>query len=59
MTNFADIFRNVHFFMKQYIDFQKQSVSDALNVLAKSLRTVFNEDHFIVNLLYQISIKNL
>ena len=41
MTNFADIFRNVHFFMKQYIDFQKQSVSDALNVLAKSLRTVF------------------
>ena len=27
-------------------------------MLAKSLKTVFNEDHFVVNLVYQISIKN-
>ena len=27
-------------------------------MLAKSLKTVFNKDHFVVNLVYQISIKN-
>ena len=58
MTNFADIFQNVHLFVKQYIDCQKQSVEGALKVLTKSLKTIFDEDHFILNLLYQILIKN-
>ena len=44
--------------MKQYIGFQKQSVGGALKVLAKSLKTIFNEDHFIANLVYQNSIEN-
>ena len=51
-------FWNTHFFMKQYIGFQKQSVGGALKVLAKSLKTIFNEDHFIANLVYQNSIEN-
>ena len=46
------------FFMKQYIGFQKQSVGGALKVLAKSLKTIFNEDHFIANLVYQNSIED-
>ena len=40
------------------MDCLKQSVGGALKVFAKSLKTVFNEDHFILNLLYQTSIKN-
>ena len=39
--------------LKRYISFQKQSVGGALKVLAKSLKTVFDEVHFIANLLYQ------
>lgn len=46
------------FFMKQYIGFHKQSVGGALKVLAKSLKTIFNEDHFIANLVHQNSIEN-
>ena len=38
-----------------YIGFEKQSVGGALKVLAKSLKTVFDEVYFIVNLLYQNS----
>ena len=58
MTNFDVIFRNKHFFfVKQYIGFQKQLVEGPLNVLAKSLRSVFAEDLFIVNLLDQNSVK--
>ena len=34
----------------QYIDFQKQSVESFLELLAKSLKIVFDEVHFIVNL---------
>ena len=34
----------------QYIPFQKQSTGGALKVLGKSLQTVLNELHFIVNL---------
>ena len=45
------------FWVKHYLGFQKQSVEGALQVLAKPLKTVFNEAHFIVNLLYQNSIK--
>ena len=59
MTNFADIVRNVHFFVKKYIDCQKQPAGCALKVLTKSLKTVFDKDHFVVNLLYQVSIKNV
>ena len=33
------------------------SVGSTLTVLAKSLKTVFDEVHFIVNLLYQNSIR--
>ena len=44
--------------MKQYIDCHKQLVGGALKVLAKSLKTVFDEDNFIINMFYQISIKN-
>ena len=47
----------MYFFVKQYIDCQKQPVGGAFKVLAKFLKTVFDEGHFIVNLLYQISIK--
>ena len=43
--------------MKQYIGCKKQSVGGALKVLAKSLKTVFEKIHAIVNLLYQNSIK--
>ena len=35
MAKFADIFWNVYFFVKQCIDFQKQSVGGALKVFAK------------------------
>ena len=56
MTNFAGIFRNMHFL--QYKGFQKQSVGGGLKVLAKYLKTVFGEElSFIINLLYQNSIK--
>ena len=47
----------MHFCMKQYIDFQKQSVVGALKMLAKCFKTVFDEICFIVNLIYQNSIK--
>ena len=57
MRNFAGIFRDMHFSMKQYIDFQKQSVVGALETLAKCFKTVFDEICFIVNLIYQNSIK--
>ena len=35
MAKFADTFCNVYFFVKQNIDFQKQSVGGALKVFAK------------------------
>ena len=38
------------FCVMQDIDFQKQPVGSVLKVLAKSLKTVFDEVHFIVNL---------
>ena len=57
MRNFAGIFRDMHFCMKQYIDFQKQSVVGALKMLAKCFKTVLDEICFIVNLIYQNSIK--
>ena len=44
--------------MKQYIVFLKQSLGGALKVLKKSLKTNFNNNQFIVNLVYQVSIKN-
>ena len=44
------------FFVKQYTDCQKQSVGGAVKVLAKSLKTIFDADHAILNLL-QICIK--
>ena len=34
----------------QYTDFQKQSVGGGLKMLGKSLKTVFDEMDFIVNL---------
>ena len=34
----------------QYIDFQKQSVGDTLKVLLKSLKTIFDEVHFVDDL---------
>ena len=43
--------------MKQCIELKEQSNGGALKVLAKSLKTAFNKDHFIVNLVYQISAK--
>ena len=43
--------------MEQFIDFQKESVGGALKVLEKSLKSVFDEVHFKVNLVYQNSIK--
>ena len=58
-TNFADIFWNVHFFCETiYIDCQRQWAGCALKFLAEFLKTVFDKGHFIVNLFYQISIKN-
>ena len=42
---------------EQFIGFQKQSVGGALKVLAKSLKSVFDEVHFKENLFYQNSIK--
>ena len=44
--------------MKQYTDFQKKSVGGAIKVLAESLKTVFDEVHFLVNLLHQNAIKS-
>ena len=40
--------------MKQYIVFLKQSLGGALKVLKKSLKTNFNNNQFIVNLVYQV-----
>ena len=56
MTNFATYLETYISCAKQYIGFQKQSVIVPLKVLAKSLKTVFEKDHFIT-LLYQNSIK--
>ena len=47
MTIFADIFKSIHFCVKQYIDFQNKPVWGTLKVLPKSLKTVFDEDLFI------------
>ena len=47
---FADIFRNMYFCVIKEIDFKKQSVVSTLKVLAKSLKTVFDEVDFTVNL---------
>ena len=44
--------------LKRYIDCQKQSIGGGLKELKKSWKTFFHEDHFIITLLYQISIKN-
>ena len=43
------MFRNMHFCVIQYVNFQK-SVRNSLKVLAKSLKIVFDEVHFIVNM---------
>ena len=44
MTNLAGIIQKHPFFcVKQRICFQKQSMGGALKVLAKSLKTVFDE----------------
>ena len=43
------MFRNKHFCVIQYVNFQK-AVRSALKVLAKSLKIVFDEVHFIVNM---------
>ena len=40
----------------QYIDFQKQLMEGAVKVLRISLKTVLDEVHFIVNLLYRFSL---
>ena len=57
LQTYSDTFRNMHFFMKQCKDLQKQWVGGALIVLAKYSKTVFDEVHFRVNLLHQNSIK--
>ena len=59
MTKFANTFKNMHFCVKQYIGFQKQSVEGALKAFAKYLKIIFDEVHFIVNLKIPNSIKNL
>ena len=56
MTTFPDIFRNMHFLNEttyRLPELTIQSLKGAHKVLAKSLKTVFDEVHFIVNLLYQ------
>ena len=58
MINFADKFKNMHFFVCKTIDFEKQSVGGAFKVLPKPLKTILGEDFFTVNLFYQIPIKN-
>ena len=45
------------FCVKLYKGFQKQPVGGAFIVLAKSLKTVFDEVLLTVNLLYQNSVK--
>ena len=47
------------FCLKQSIDYQEQSVGGRLKVLAEFFKTVFDEVHLIVNLLYQNSVKNM
>ena len=42
--------------MKQNI-FEKQSVGGTVKVLVKTLKTIFDEVQFIVNLLYKNSVK--
>ena len=42
---------------RQYRAGGKQLVGGALKTLAKPLKCIFDEVHFIVNLLYQIPIK--
>ena len=44
-------------FVEQHADVQKQPVRGVLKLFPKFQKTVFNKDHFIVNLVYQISIK--
>ena len=58
MKIFADIFAGTCIFcVKQYIGFWKLSVGGAPKVLMNSLKTVFDESNFIVNLLLQNLIK--
>ena len=57
MTKFTDISRNMHFLGKTMYRLPGKSVGDALKVLVKYLKTTFHEVYFIVNLLYQNSIK--
>ena len=40
-----------------YLDFQKWSLGSAIKVFVKPLKTIFDEGHFIVNLLYQVQSK--
>ena len=47
----------MHFLGKTMYRLPGKSVGDALKVLVKYLKTTFHEVYFIVNLLYQNSIK--
>ena len=50
-TSFADIFRNMYFLQCDLIyNLQETASGSAHELLAKSLETVFDEAHFIVNL---------
>ena len=46
------------YFCAKHTDFQKQSVESAFKLLAKSLKVVFDEVHFII-LFIKIQLKNL
>ena len=56
MTNFADILKRA-FCSKTMCTLQKQPVWSALKVLAKSLKIVLRKIYFIVNFVYQNSMK--
>ena len=49
-TSFADIFRNIHFFVVRfYMQSKKQSVGSAHEVSTDSSERVFEDAHFIIN----------
>ena len=50
LQDFARICRKCIFCLIQNVDFQKQSVGGAIKVLEKSLKTILDKVHFIVNL---------
>ena len=59
MTNFADIFRNMHFLCKTIFRLPETVRKSAIKVLVKSLKTVFYKVYIIINLPYHIAIKNM